>query len=761
MRKVYLSAIIMIICLCMPWGCGQQKEDFVPEGEELTENPFEQEKDEQKTMVMGTISHGVLWQDNNTYCLTYEGGEMEIPYFMQASGIAGNCGFLLFIDGIPQPYKVKGVHTDYQYMHRFELEEDKDETYIFQFTPVTGKEGGQLSVCIASITNPGFMPDMKDTFSYGHFHKALEAVYPIMFQADAEPDTALSEKTSGKNREVIQNLSAEETEINQDFIKELEEETQSKITDLDKDVETRLYVSGKSMLLAETADISGKETIHIKYIITGHPGAKYKTVFYLNHEPLAYNGEDSFLSVLKSGQVGVIEFDINAAALENNTFYAISVPCNSADYPNDVLMMYKSNSIFFYSASELEESGKDAGQENDNRPENAGSDNSDAPENTVVVQPNSPEQGGIEPNPIPEDDRNPLDSALVQTGLNQFQGMDEIQYAGDNKILVFADKIYLYELTGQKVIAETEYPDSNGKYGNLKTWITDNGYVIAYETFSQAQESETDTTEIVGFDGGKVAGSFHIMYAYYDANLCIDKTIDVTALGTGAVFIHKTAPSGDGSRIVVCEPGKGISTYDVNTLTKIEVLSVDGEDNAGLCSVNQVAFAENDSRIVFLGDCIENGEGNKCYGSVKTDGSDLSVHKGSTFEIMNVFTEHTIFSEELPDDRVSGQVWVYYPSKEHTQIIQMSEKMESNFVWGSDKGNYFVTAVENKNIGWVLRLYDIRTAELVSTKLYELENTDAYRDPHICYLEDLQTAVLLQRPYGDNEQFKAGIVSFR
>lgn len=59
MRKVYLSAIIMIICLCMSWGCGQQKEDFVPEGEELTENPFEQEEEEQKTMVMGTISHGV------------------------------------------------------------------------------------------------------------------------------------------------------------------------------------------------------------------------------------------------------------------------------------------------------------------------------------------------------------------------------------------------------------------------------------------------------------------------------------------------------------------------------------------------------------------------------------------------------------------------------------------------------------------------------------------------------------------------------
>lgn len=418
----------------------------------------------------------------------------------------------------------------------------------------------------------------------------------------------------------------------------------------------------------------------------------------------------------------------------------------------------------------LEELGKDIELESDSRPESMGSDNSDNPasnalENAVIVQPNSTEQGDIGLSRAQENDSKPLDSASVQSGLNQFRGMDEIQYAGEDRILVFADKIYLYELTGQKVIAETEYPDSKGLYGNLRTWITDSGYVIAYKTLSEGQESETSTTEIIGVGGGEITGGFQIMYAYYDANLRIDKIIDVTALGGESAFIHKTAPSRDGNRVVVCESGKGISIYDVNTLTKIEVLSVNGKDNAGLtgglCSVSQVAFAENDSRIVFLGDYIENGEGNKCYGSVKTDGSDLSVHKGNTFDIMNVFSEHTIFSEELPDDRVSGQVWVYYPSEDRTQIIQMSEKRESNLVYGSDKGNYFVTAVENENIGWVLRLYDIRTAELVSTKLYELENTEAYRDPHICYLEEQQTAVLLQRPYGDNEQFKAGIVSFR
>lgn len=376
------------------------------------------------------------------------------------------------------------------------------------------------------------------------------------------------------------------------------------------------------------------------------------------------------------------------------------------------------------------------------------------------------QESGSESIPAQEDDRKSIDSLSMQSGLNQFEGLDEIQYAGGDRLLLFADRIYLYELTGQKVIAETEYPDSNGGGENIRTWIMDSGYCIAYEAVSESSETETGITESVIFGEGEAAitGSFHIIYAYYDTDLNFQKTIDVTALGADVNFIHQTAPSGDGRQIAVCEQGKGISLYDVNTLEKVDVLQVDGKEYVrmgGLSSVNQVAFAENDSRIVFLGNCIENGKGYVCYGSVKTDGSSLAVHRENTFDIMNVFADHTVFSEELPDDRTSGQVWIYYPFQDISQMVQLSEKTESSHVWGSDTGNYFITAVGNDNVGWTLRLYDIRTLKLVSTKVYEVPNTDDYREPHICYLEEQQIAVLFQRPYGENEQYKVGIVSFQ
>lgn len=122
-------------------------------------------------------------------------------------------------------------------------------------------------------------------------------------------------------------------------------------------------------------------------------------------------------------------------------------------------------------------------------------------------------------------DNKPIYSASVQSELNQFQGLDEIQYAGGDRILLFADKIYLYELTGQRVVAETEYPDSNGRYGNLKTWITDSGYCIAYEVFTENQETQMVESQSMGFGGGEDAsvGSSHIMYAYYIRTLTFKK----------------------------------------------------------------------------------------------------------------------------------------------------------------------------------------------------------------------------------------------
>ncbi len=373
--------------------------------------------------------------------------------------------------------------------------------------------------------------------------------------------------------------------------------------------------------------------------------------------------------------------------------------------------------------------------------------------------------------PVREDNSLSVDAATTQSSLNQFQGLDEIQYAGGDKVLLFADKIYLYELSGNSVAAESEYPDSGGEYSGLKAWIIDSGYVVAYEAFCEDSETGTNSaysdsaifdSTVVGGNG--TAGAIHIMFAYYNENLVLQKTVDVTGLGSDITYIHEAAPSMDGSMIAVCEWGVGIALYNAETMEKLKVLSLRGTENAEigkLHSISQVGFAENDNKIIFLGTCIKDGEGYTCFGSVKTDGSNLCIHKESASDAMSVYPEHAIFSEKAPDELAGGKVWAYYSAQDIFRMMPLTEKRESGHVWGSDKGNYFVTAVREDNVGWTLRLYDVMTAGLVSTKVYEVENIGDYREPHICYLEDAHAAVLLQRPLGDNGLYKAGIVLFQ
>lgn len=104
-------------------------------------------------------------------------------------GKLDNIGFLLFLDGKPQAYKVNDTGTEYEYLHCFQTSDKHQEKFSFVFTPITGTKGDTLNITIISITNPNFQPDMKETSSYGWYHKPLERVLKLHFNEDA-PDSA-------------------------------------------------------------------------------------------------------------------------------------------------------------------------------------------------------------------------------------------------------------------------------------------------------------------------------------------------------------------------------------------------------------------------------------------------------------------------------------------------------------------------------------------------------------------------------------------
>ncbi|MCM1161865.1 MAG: hypothetical protein NC412_11645 [Roseburia sp.] len=327
-------------------GCGKEvsTDEFVihdSESVEETESNAGDDEASTKTEYIGTLQHGVNWtSDEKDYSFVYKGGALEIPYFMQGSGICTSVGFLVYMNGIPQPYMIKDREEEYKYMHIIEGAENQNVDFTISFIPVTGKNGDKASIQIVSVANPSFIPDMTNTFDYGMSHQALEANYAIVFQENAEAMPKVDDDIC-----LLKTVYAQSTEIDKD---EMEYMTGEAKPDLDTYVYADLKIDGASMLLDRKSDILDKDTVHVAYIMMGHPGIKYRVCFYLNHQLLTDESGEVCELELATGKMNILEFDMDVSQVRDASFYAVAIPVNAEDYPDDPISTMKFPSIHLY-----------------------------------------------------------------------------------------------------------------------------------------------------------------------------------------------------------------------------------------------------------------------------------------------------------------------------------------------------------------------------------------------------------------------------
>lgn len=347
MKKLLLMVLVLFL-LTSSAGCSQQTE---PSNEsevsvtEAVENPFE--SNDADTVVMGGISHGPespkVDKNNNLVPWVYNGKEVKIDYYVNASGQAKNVGFFIFVNGMPQPYKVNDTNASYEYMHTFKLKKDNENVpFTFLFSPVTGKKGETLNVTITSFYNPSFIPDMDKTSSYGGYHAILPATYQLTYKADAN---ASEYKASGITGAI--KLSKEPVTD-----KLLETLSKNSLRDIDMDtfnneIFNQIYYD--NALKTDNYKVKDKETLHITYKLCGCAGLEYTTTFYINHKPISFSKGISVDTTIEKGSVSVMELDINSGDLADfNTFYAISIPKNAKEFPDGIFEAIKTPSILLY-----------------------------------------------------------------------------------------------------------------------------------------------------------------------------------------------------------------------------------------------------------------------------------------------------------------------------------------------------------------------------------------------------------------------------
>ena len=343
MRKRLLSAAMIFVLPFTATACGNYNIADENNPVQNEEDPFDQLEEDGD---LGFLSHGEAnpprADDQSVLPYEYNGGEFVLDYQFSVEGNLDSIGFLLFVDGKPQAYKVNDTGAEYEYLHCFQTSEKHEEKFSFVFTPDTGKKGDTLNMTVMSVTRPDFRPDMKETSSYGWYHQSFERVLKLHFNEDA-PD---SDSACGESIAAFRDVRISEEKITSSFVEnELVKAGWNGVTmdTLDNGVYWTIVYDGESVY--DNIDLTGKDTLTLRYTLCGTAGARYGISFFLDHKPISFEEAVSYDVTLSKGNVWVIEATIDTAKLDDfHTFYATAVAADkdSVTSKTGSILLYKS-----------------------------------------------------------------------------------------------------------------------------------------------------------------------------------------------------------------------------------------------------------------------------------------------------------------------------------------------------------------------------------------------------------------------------------
>ena len=297
-------------------------------------------------------------------------------------------------------------------------------------------------------------------------------------------------------------------------------------------------------------------------------------------------------------------------------------------------------------------------------------------------------------------------------------------YAGNGTLFVLADKLYLYDTGTSSVLATAEAP-----LRDFEAQAIDGGYVLSG------------------------MGDSGMMAYIYDSSLSLNKEIAVNELLQGDFVVSETggvAASTNGKKLAFAAM-RGLYLYDLESGSLTTLLDV--TQNAGTASIsvsmlNGVAFAQDNSQIVFFGNgnsipAVDDEEGFSIHGSIAVDGSGLKLTKPSDYEMEEMQSSVSrLFFPQTFTQANGTLLWIDRATGSANTLSFSASGEGKDGVYGSEQGNYVATAVLGSDL--TVRVYDVVSGELVTTEVIEdSDSTYFNRIPRIYLLDETKTAVVV------------------
>ena len=330
MKKAWIFLILVaLLTACAPEKAPQETTQTPTVENVFTQPSTTSEADTQEpedSQALGSVIIGAAGdsqKDEKGTFYTYNGGEMVLPFRVEGSGsiVCSGIGILLFVDGLPQPYKTEG--TDYGFLHTFFPPDNEAYTVDLVFTPVTGKAGDDLEVYAVSVLAPNYSYTSKDSQAFPYTGGSPSAGFRLKYQQTPPEETFPKESLWLSNVE-IRKESLSFSEIGDWSEQELQENLE--------------YHFCANNILDTSApyvyEVEGAQPIQLRYEIFGSPYVRYHLVFFVDNQPVAsQDGTPIFVDV-ENGQKTVVEAQLDMTGFDTESvLYAVLVPQNYFSTP--------------------------------------------------------------------------------------------------------------------------------------------------------------------------------------------------------------------------------------------------------------------------------------------------------------------------------------------------------------------------------------------------------------------------------------------
>ncbi|MDE7184314.1 MAG: hypothetical protein K2O40_07550 [Lachnospiraceae bacterium] len=205
---------------------------------------------------------------------------------------------------------------------------------------------------------------------------------------------------------------------------------------------------------------------------------------------------------------------------------------------------------------------------------------------------------------------------IIPFDSTKFSGdIEDILYAEDSRILVYADKFQLYDTAADTMIGE--FSVKEGRVQERAFFSLSGGYALVGALYG-AESSSSLSSDVRA-----------LKCWYFDKDFVCRQTIDLSSLVIegGDYFAFAAAVSEDGKKIGIAG-NDALYVYDVASSRLTPLFHYDETGYAKDVMVNELGFAEHGEKIVFTGSALmaDSSENIPLYGMVSTEGNGLVCH---------------------------------------------------------------------------------------------------------------------------------------